>query len=169
MNYERIYNDLTMKRKADPASLYGYAEKHHIIPSSIGGSDDESNKVSLTAREHFIAHCLLYEIYKNTEHRLKMYRAVSMMKRNKTGQRYFNSRIFEAIRIEAMSNYSISPESEYYRAEHFKITYYNRRYVDKNYVMPLEDRIDTETRYCKCGCGTEFLCKISSEKMYDLS
>lgn len=38
----------------------GYVEKHHIVPRSAGGTDDPSNLVYLTAREHFLAHWLLY-------------------------------------------------------------------------------------------------------------
>jgi 5-methylcytosine-specific restriction endonuclease McrA len=36
--------------------LEGYSENHHIIPKSLGGSNDKSNIVALTAREHFICH-----------------------------------------------------------------------------------------------------------------
>jgi hypothetical protein len=36
-----------------------YTEKHHIIPKSLGGNDDISNIVSLTARQHFVCHWLL--------------------------------------------------------------------------------------------------------------
>lgn len=39
--------------------LEGYSEKHHIIPKSLGGSNDTSNLVKLTAREHFVCHLLL--------------------------------------------------------------------------------------------------------------
>ena len=38
-----------------------YKERHHIVPRSEGGSDEPSNIVSLTAREHFLAHWLLYK------------------------------------------------------------------------------------------------------------
>ena len=37
----------------------GYFEKHHIIPRSLGGSNEVSNLVKLTAKEHFICHMLL--------------------------------------------------------------------------------------------------------------
>lgn len=40
----------------------GY-EKHHILPRSLGGSDDETNLVYLTYREHYIAHRMLFNIY----------------------------------------------------------------------------------------------------------
>jgi hypothetical protein len=58
MDYERIYNQLIQYRKTNPI-LSGYKENHHIIPSSLGGSDDKTNKVALTGREHYIAHLLL--------------------------------------------------------------------------------------------------------------
>ena len=39
-----------------------YYEKHHIIPKSLGGTNEKENLVSLTAREHFICHLLLLKI-----------------------------------------------------------------------------------------------------------
>lgn len=42
--------------------LTGYFETHHIIPKSLGGSDDKLNLVELTAREHFIVHKLLVKM-----------------------------------------------------------------------------------------------------------
>lgn len=37
----------------------GYIERHHIIPRSLGGSDNHENIALLTAKEHFICHLLL--------------------------------------------------------------------------------------------------------------
>jgi len=45
----------------------GYKERHHIIPRCIGGTNDETNLIDLTASEHFIAHKLLCE--DNPSHR----------------------------------------------------------------------------------------------------
>ena len=36
-----------------------YSEIHHILPKSLGGSNDPNNLVKLTAKEHFICHLLL--------------------------------------------------------------------------------------------------------------
>lgn len=62
LNYQNIYNQLieSAKKRKKPDS---YCEIHHIIPKSLGGSNDKNNLVSLTAREHFIAHRLLCKIY----------------------------------------------------------------------------------------------------------
>ncbi len=63
VNYQRVYNELIEKRKNDPANQYGYSENHHIIPKCMNGTDDSDNLVSLTVREHFLAHWLLHLIY----------------------------------------------------------------------------------------------------------
>lgn len=44
-------------------NIIGYSEKHHIIPKSLGGVDTADNLVSLTARQHYVAHWMLWKIY----------------------------------------------------------------------------------------------------------
>jgi len=41
----------------------GYFEKHHILPRSLGGSDDASNLILLTSRQHYLAHWMLWKAY----------------------------------------------------------------------------------------------------------
>ena len=60
MNYLRIYNELITRAKL--RSTITPCEIHHILPRSMGGSDDPENLVALTPREHFIAHKLLWKI-----------------------------------------------------------------------------------------------------------
>lgn len=62
MNYQAIYDHLITQ--AQVAKLDGYVEKHHIIPKSMGGTNEVSNIVRLTARQHFVAHWLLFKIHK---------------------------------------------------------------------------------------------------------
>lgn len=38
-------------------------ELHHIIPKSLGGLDIKDNLISLTPREHFVAHMMLWKAY----------------------------------------------------------------------------------------------------------
>lgn len=40
-----------------------YFETHHIVPKSMGGTDNPSNLVNLKFREHFLAHWMLYMAY----------------------------------------------------------------------------------------------------------
>jgi hypothetical protein len=41
----------------------GYSEKHHIIPRSMGGTDNISNLIALTPRQHVVAHWMLWKAY----------------------------------------------------------------------------------------------------------
>jgi hypothetical protein len=61
MDYTRIYNQIV--ERAQTRKLKGYIEKHHIIPKCIKGLNIKENIVELTAREHFLCHRLLCEIY----------------------------------------------------------------------------------------------------------
>jgi hypothetical protein len=87
MNYQKIYLSLIESTKNRERSR-GYYETHHILPKCLGGSNDKSNLVCLTIREHFIAHKLLTRIHPNS---LPIYRAFHAM-----GTRcMFNSKLFE--------------------------------------------------------------------------
>ena len=89
-----------MIERAKDRNLDSYKEMHHIIPRCIGGSDDSSNLVELTAREHFIAHLLLCKIY--PEHKgisLALWMMVNVKDKNQ--KRYVpSSRLYEIIRSE---------------------------------------------------------------------
>jgi len=97
MNHKKIYNNLIDKRKKNPLSNDVYGEFHHIVPKSLGGSDENDNIIKLTAREHFICHLLLSEMYeKETFNWYKMNHAFQMMCANSGLQfRYMNSHIYE--------------------------------------------------------------------------
>ena len=95
MDYKKVYNQLIEYAKQNP--LAKYKEQHHIVPKAEGGSDDKSNLIKLTARQHYIAHLLLAKIYDD----VKMHRAVLMMQSiSKCHKRNFkfNSRLYDAIR-----------------------------------------------------------------------
>ncbi len=80
-----------------------YTESHHIQPRSLGGTDDKSNLVELTAREHFVCHWLLTKMHTG-ESRAKMIYALNGMKRgNEFTQRYetkITSRVYENLKKE---------------------------------------------------------------------
>jgi hypothetical protein len=83
MNYQRIHDAII--DRARNRILTGYVEKHHVIPRCLGGLDEIENLVELTAREHFIVHKLLCEIYPNEP---KLVYAYWMMSRNVSNSRY---------------------------------------------------------------------------------
>lgn len=98
MNYKKIYYKIIQNRKDNPILKKEYSERHHIIPKSIGGDNSKENIVRLTAKEHFICHFLLTEMYPYESFEwYKMNHAFMMMKSSsKTHKRYFNSRLYES-------------------------------------------------------------------------
>jgi hypothetical protein len=71
-------------------SFMDYAERHHIVPKSIGGSNEYDNLVWLTADEHFECHRLLVDMLDGANRR-KMLSALTRMmnKQNHNQQRNF--------------------------------------------------------------------------------
>ena len=96
--YTRWYNNITEQAKT--RTIDGYTEKHHIIPRSLGGSNNADNLVRLTAREHFVCHWLLTKMHLG-EARGKMINALYLMQgKNKYQDRYINSKVYEKLRQE---------------------------------------------------------------------
>lgn len=61
MNYQRLHDAIIAYHQQNPPT--GYTEKHHIVPRCMGGSNEKTNLVRLTARAHFVVHRLLCKIY----------------------------------------------------------------------------------------------------------
>ena len=110
MDYQRIYDQIIDRAKKENR-LYGkgiYYERHHIIPKCMGGEGrveqwkTHSNIVMLTAREHFICHRLLCEIYpENT----KLWYALWLMvigknRKNSLNPYILSSRTYESLKLE---------------------------------------------------------------------
>lgn len=64
MDYTKIYNDLVQKARSQVLPDGTYVEHHHIQMKCLGGSDDKSNIVAFTPRQHYIAHLLLFKAAK---------------------------------------------------------------------------------------------------------
>lgn len=102
MNYIKLYNSIIVNAKFRERPDC-YCEKHHIVPKCLGGTNEESNLVILTAREHFIVHHLLYKIYPNNNKIFFALSAMNMVKRwnNSSVQRYkpkLTSKQYEQLR-----------------------------------------------------------------------
>lgn len=95
-----------------------YSEKHHIIPRCLGGLDTAENIVSLSARQHFIAHFILAKAYGGTLWFAYMQMASSPKKL--VGRDYkVNSRLYQASKVEyakvvskRMSGRTVSDETK---------------------------------------------------------
>ena len=76
MNYQKHYDQLIENATNRSILESEYKESHHIIPRSIGGTDETENLVDLFPEEHLVAHLLLVKIHPNND---KMIYAANMM------------------------------------------------------------------------------------------
>lgn len=97
MEYIKIYDQII--KRAKTRQLEGYVEKHHIIPRCMGGSEDKENIVKLTAKEHFLCHILLCEIYPKN---VKLWYSLFLMSINKNKKIKYkiSARTYERIKLE---------------------------------------------------------------------
>ena len=68
-------------------------EMHHIIPRSLGRTNEDSNLAKLTLREHWICHRLLVKCLDDPVALRKMYNGLFMMAQK--NYRTINSRIYQ--------------------------------------------------------------------------
>lgn len=102
MDHLKIYNAIINKAKTSfrvklnkHDKNYVYYERHHILPKCVNGTDDVSNLILLTAREHFICHQLLIHIYPNDTNLLYAFNRLVFDKRG----RKITSRTYEMLRF----------------------------------------------------------------------
>lgn len=102
--YFNWYNQLVKKAKVRNLTKETsdcYVEIHHIIPRSLGGSNDKENLVVLTAKEHYIAHELLVK-FTTGKQKIKMTMALfCMLTVNNCKEAIQNkARLYEKVRNE---------------------------------------------------------------------
>lgn len=166
MNYTRIYETIINKRKSELPQ--GYSETHHIIPRSLGGSDDKENLVVLTAKEHFICHLLLTKMYtKRSVEYYKMCTAFLMMLvQTNNQQRYITSRKYENLKKDFSKHMSLlgkgSGNSQYGTMWIHNVTLKECKKVPKDSIIELgwqKGRIvdwDKYKVYTCLECNTDF-------------
>lgn len=92
------YNSIIQKAK-NRTNNFGYIEKHHIIPKSLGGTNDLDNLVKLTAKEHFICHLLLTKITIGNAKLKMIFAFIAMSMTSNNHERYkVNSKLFESLK-----------------------------------------------------------------------
>lgn len=100
MNWKKIHDQII--ERAQSRTLKGYSELHHILPKCLGGTDDESNLIRLTAREHFIIHKILVILNPNQN---KLHYAVWAMATFRGNRDYrIGSREYERLKEERSVN-----------------------------------------------------------------
>ena len=95
--YLRWYESIIANAKS---KQHEFTECHHILPRSMGGSDEQSNLVELSPREHFICHLLLTKCTIGEAKNSMVFAAFMMAKvKNDRQQRIYsiNSRIYDVL------------------------------------------------------------------------
>jgi len=108
MDYLKHYNNLMSSRLLLKLERHKkrkngeYFEGHHIIPKSKGGTGisskglNNNNIVYLTAREHFLAHWLLWKTYRDRSSALSFHKMLSC---NQNQKRIVSSTAYEEARL----------------------------------------------------------------------
>lgn len=112
MDYKKHYELLIQTRKDRTIDNSKYYECHHIIPRSMGGSNHKNNLIYLTAREHFIAHWLLWRIYSNRQMAFAFF-SMCYMSKNKI---IVSSRAFEESKL-ARREFIIENNKKYHKGK----------------------------------------------------
>lgn len=146
MNYKKIYDSLIESRKNLNRKKYEevYYELHHIIPQSFGGTNEEKNLILLTAKEHFLAHLLLVEIYSHSVwHKHKMLNALMLMCNGVNEDRYkFSSKKYDRIRSEFAKEITGKSLEERFGKEKSEII--KKKLSEYNIGKTFEDRFGKE-------------------------
>jgi len=102
--YTRWYYNII--NRAQLRVLTCYTEEHHIIPKSLTGSNNPTNLVLLTAREHLICHMLLTKMVtgKHYKKMIHAWWAMATLKSDCQDRHKLTSRQYESIR-KLYSNY----------------------------------------------------------------
>ena len=147
MNY-KLHYDLLITR-AGTRVLTTYKEAHHIIPKCMGGTDDPTNLVDLTAREHYVAHILLAKI-----HGGNLWHAVNMMGRMKN----YSNRLYERARLEHSKLLSI--QNKKIKTKPKEIRYYkcSNCNLDLTY-LEFCHHSSRNYYYCDATCRNQFIAK----------
>ena len=143
MDYQKIYDNLMEKRLENPPT--GKFERHHIVPRSLGGSNNDDNIVKLTYREHFMAHLLLCKIYKpkGGEDYKKMLFAINQMRIGRDGSQVKSSRMFEYFREDFIKTVSevMSKAQRGERNSQYGTSWYHHPELGMNAKFKLGDEI----------------------------
>lgn len=130
--------------RAQEREIFGYHEKHHIIPKSLGGDNSKSNLVKLTAREHLICHLLLTKMTEGKSNH-KMVTAAFLM----SNKGRINSRLYETLKINFIR---VNSQKQRGSANHFYGKTHSKESIDKmkaSIQSSLTDERRAEIKYAR--------------------
>lgn len=104
--YLKWYKNIIIHRIKFPTLI---GEDHHIIPRSMGGTDQKENLIKLSPKEHYICHLCLMKFTEGSDY-YKMLCAINAMSMKTLKQNFnYNSRLYEILqekRIEELKIWS---------------------------------------------------------------
>jgi hypothetical protein len=142
--YKNWYNQITIRgKKYREQGL----ERHHILPRSLGGTDEISNITFITPREHFVCHWLLTKIYPVGEEHLKMLNALRMMRAENPNQKRYNTKITSRVYAKLKEEYTKLQSEKYkgsgngfYGKKHTDAVKHRISEANKGRVQPIEEK-----------------------------
>lgn len=152
MNYQRIYNQII--ERAQHRKLEGYKEKHHILPRCLGGTNDKENIAELTAREHFLCHMLLIEIYPKNFKLIHTVFMMSTVKKRKEFQYnvFVSSRTYEYLKLRKQQELGLIINEKYISAFHKIYPQIILNDNNKNCInYSFNKNIELKNIICLCG------------------
>jgi hypothetical protein len=97
-HYKNRYDKFITSIKNSNRNLTSYTEKHHIIPKCLNGSDEPDNLITLTLREHHLAHWLLWKAYPENRSLESAFLQMCNKNTNKEGFKPIPSRVYETLK-----------------------------------------------------------------------
>lgn len=122
LKYEKFI--LSLKDRVIPEGQY--FENHHIVPRSMGGSNDKTNLIKLLPREHYIAHAMLWKMkFPGVYHAKMAYAFCTFIhgfkyKRHKNSYK-FSSRLYDSFKrnlSKVQSEYQSGEGNPFYGKKH---------------------------------------------------
>lgn len=162
----RIPQNVTRK---EAKRILTYTERHHIIPKSMGGSDDHANLVWLTAEEHLRVHLLLPKMVGDKKNIRKMTLAAVRMAnpQSKTQQRIIGDDLIlniAAIRAESALLHSKHMSEKHKGANN---PFYGRKHTERTKELQRvssANRVMTEQMHINYSNGRKTFYENNSDK-----
>ena len=140
--YQKHYNLLMSSRfllKEVREKSKTYHEWHHILPRSMGGVEDSSNYVLLTAREHYIAHWLLTKFTTGSD-KYKMILGFSAMAMASNKRKLTSRQCSRIKELRSLEGFSKQHMINIAKANKNRATYLNL--ITKSYIKSEPELID---------------------------
>lgn len=134
--YQSWYDQLI--ERARLRQLDCYSERHHVIPRSLGGTDEDNNLVQLTYREHFLAHWLLTKLYTGRGRRSMVYALVCMGTMSPSSQRIIAGWQYEVAKRAVKDNFTE------FRETTVRLRKENKRRIKLDTMLKQQQKVDND-------------------------